>query len=121
MKYTTATALLSLLGTAAAWSNMEECGKRSPTVVNAIGKFCQNPSIVVPSTQADNGGSGYSENTKVKITGTCSPPQWVPTYWCMQQFYDVCATSEDPTTGSGGAHYGNNGCQYFQIANSVAS
>ncbi|KAK4504213.1 hypothetical protein PRZ48_005129 [Zasmidium cellare] len=82
---------------------------KNPGVLNAIGKFCQNQGIVVPSSYAGKGMGGGYNGESVQITGSCSPPQWVPQEYCVSQFKMMCSN------GRRERKFGRNGCQTWKI------
>ena len=100
--------------------NELECTKRSPSIMYAIGRFCQKNDLVVPSDYAVTGAHGtYNDphtRTKVYITGSCKPPQWVPQEFCFSQFKELCADSQDKTF-SGVEYFGRSNCQRWHIEN----
>ena len=82
--------ITALLGSALALDDGTKCSNKDPSVVNAIGKFCQKTNMVVPSSYASGGMMGYSgHQTRISITGNCSPAQWVPQKYCLSQFYNM--------------------------------
>ena len=85
--------ITALIGLALAYDEGTQCSNKDPSVVNAIGKFCQNTKMVVPSSYATGGMAGYSgHKTHIRITGSCSPAQWVPQKYCLSQFYHMYVT-----------------------------
>lgn len=118
----TYTATLTLAATDA--QNQASCRKRFPSIERAIGNFCNIPasdidgsrlidSLIVPSPYADQ-GLNFSQPTGdrlwIRITGDCSPPQLVPRQWCLAQFYELCASTED-ARGEVEGIFGGGGCQ----------
>ena len=82
--------MTALIGLALAYDEGTQCSIKDSSVVNAIGKFCQKTNMVVPSTYATTGMSGYAgHKTHIRITGTCGPAQWVPQKYCLSQFYHM--------------------------------
>ena len=82
--------LLALASLAVALDDGTKCSNKDPSVVNAIGKFCQKQNMVVPSKYASGGMMGYAgTQTRISITGSCSPAQWVPQKYCLSQFYHM--------------------------------
>jgi len=85
------------------------CLVKHPNIYTAIQDFCSKDNMVVPSTYAN---AGKSHGGKwVGIRGNCSPPQWVPSYYCTTQLQAVCANA--PANGDNQATFGRNGCQTF--------
>ena len=116
MKLSLTTTLLALLGVSTALDTSYQCSNKAPSVINAIGKFCQKQNIVVPSPYATGGGNGFAEkSTHISIAGTCSPAQWIPQEYCFSQFYQICANGNEH--GTGAKYYGRNGCQRWLISN----
>lgn len=80
-------ALLSVLtllaSQALAMDDGTKCSNKNPNVVNAIGKFCQNQTIFVPSEYATNGMWSDNVSANVQIKGDCNPPQFVPAGICL--------------------------------------
>lgn len=116
------------------------CLKKSGgnNVVAAIEKFCKNTNIVrplqyhvarkqasmlignrqvVPGPVAGRGGSGgpKGQSAFIKIAGKCSPPQWVPQKYCLQQFFYMCWKGN--SRGSMEKVYGRKQCQSWLISN----
>ena len=82
--------IMALIGFVLAYDEGTQCSNKDPSVVNAIGKFCQKVNMVVPSNYASGGMAGYSgHKTHIRITGSCSPAQWVPKTYCLTQFYHM--------------------------------
>jgi len=90
MKFIASTVALALASQALA-SDSATCATKHPSIANAIGKFCQNQSIMVPSTYAKDGEIGLTKHAEIWIKGNCSPAQWVPQQYCFSQFYNMCA------------------------------
>ncbi|KAK5136093.1 hypothetical protein LTR08_004143 [Meristemomyces frigidus] len=111
--------LLALAGFAVTTVTADDgtkCSNKAPSVVNAIGKFCQKTNMVVPSKYATGGMMGYAgKQTRISITGNCGPAQWVPQEYCFKQFYHMCATGT--SSGTSAKRYGRNGCQTWLIGN----
>ncbi|TKA44987.1 hypothetical protein B0A54_03279 [Friedmanniomyces endolithicus] len=106
--------LLTLAALATATSDQDACtaqhgGKHA---VQAIQAFCAKTDMVVPSSYAQTGHSVV--NARVFISSNCSPAEWVPQYWCLTQFYSLCAAG-DFIDGSTSGRYGKGGCQYFEL------
>ncbi|KAF2169931.1 hypothetical protein M409DRAFT_51722 [Zasmidium cellare ATCC 36951] len=80
---------------------------KNPGILNAIGKFCQNQGLVVPSAYAGKGMGGAYDGGSVQISGT--PPQWVPQEYCMAQFRGMCGN------GRRERRFGRGGCQTWKI------
>nr|POE78438.1 cobalt/magnesium transport protein cora [Quercus suber] len=93
------------------------CANKNLGVINAIGKFCQNDSIVVPSKHAGKGQQGHVDDSwaNIQITGDCNPPQWVPSKYCLSQFQEICAKGDKD--GAGSQTFGRDGCQTWTIYN----
>ncbi|GAB7364749.1 hypothetical protein MBLNU230_g5547t1 [Neophaeotheca triangularis] len=91
------------------------CARKNPAVVMAIRRFCSKNNIVVPSRYAGRGAlfAGPRRTAVVKITGGCSPPQWVPQKYCYSQFYAMCARGD--SDGRRNAQFGRNKCQTWSI------
>ncbi|CAK4034937.1 Hypothetical predicted protein [Lecanosticta acicola] len=106
-------ALFAMLAFASATDIAQQCSAKNPFVTNAIGKFCQNKALLVPSDYASRGMEGKYQYANVMILGTCSPPQWVPQEYCMSQLYDICAKGDK--FGEGNARFGRNKCQEWRI------
>lgn len=105
---------LALAAPAAAWSDYDwavKCGRKNPAVNTAIQRFCAKGDIVVPSEYANRGKS--HNGFHVAISGSCNPPQWVPTQWCRVQLTKLCANGDGQ--GLGNQRYGNGGCQGWHI------
>nr|POE93416.1 hypothetical protein CFP56_19428 [Quercus suber] len=73
------------------------CAEKNINIINAVSKFCQGENggkIFVPSpytfasTKADNSA------VEVRITGTCDPPAYVPSKYCLGQFYRMLSTCQ---------------------------
>ena len=107
--------------------NKATCKHRFPVIADFIPMFCNktdnaagnhlSDTIMVPSDYATNGVEfiGAKMNPlAIKVTGTCSPPQWLPRAWCNAQFFDLCANTNDPR-GWNTRQYGSGGCQTFLI------
>ncbi|KAF1350618.1 hypothetical protein BDV97DRAFT_349966 [Delphinella strobiligena] len=116
---TTLTLLLTLVPTIHA-DHESTCKNSHKTHYSMINSFCSN-GIVSPSDHANtglhNGGSFIAvRNGAVEANGqrgpACNPPQWIPQYWCRQQFYTLCAGNY---WGGASANFGNNGCQNFWL------
>lgn len=101
-------ALLLAISSLAAADNQQFCSTHHPFIYGAINQFCSKTDMVVPSKYATDGVKA-SNGAYVKITGNCSPAQWVPSYWCTEQLLQVCAQ----TDGQGSQRFGRNGCQTF--------
>lgn len=130
MKPSTIFPILTLALAPQSWAMTEEqqlnlqCSSRFPRINGAIEKFCYkitngkaNNDIVVPSSYAANGVKFYGlkgNQLQVRITGDCKPGQWLPSQYCLSQFYAMCASTRDPR-GYNVHTFGNNGCQSFQI------
>lgn len=112
-------AFLPLLGfaSAAAVSNEVRCqAKTGAATMDAIDSFCKNTNIEVYSPYASVGTTahGLSASTHAFISGSCPRGStWVPTEWCLLQFYEVCA--EGGPMGHGTKRFGVGGCQVFQL------
>ncbi|KAK4575299.1 hypothetical protein LTR86_001152 [Recurvomyces mirabilis] len=120
---TTLTLTLATLSTAKTnTENDKICGQRSPSIMHAIGQFCQKTDIVVPSDYAIHGAHGLYDDpntyTHIFITANCDPPQWVPQEYCFSQFKELCANSQDKTF-SGVEYFGRQDCQRWHIENGV--
>lgn len=106
---TTTFVLTALLATSTlALTDQQECQHKNGHAVQAIQQFCAKTNIVVPSTYAANGahvGTNGPHDTRVSITGVCSPAQWVPQKYCLSQFYNMCATGND-VGDTAGRQYG---------------
>ena len=59
---------------------------KDPAIVNAIGKFCQNQNLMVPSAYAKKGMYSNDDRGNVYIVGDCDPPQYVPRDVCFVSF-----------------------------------
>ncbi|KXT03318.1 hypothetical protein AC578_3997 [Pseudocercospora eumusae] len=111
---------LAFIGLVSAASNREICMKKNPRVISAIDIFCKNSGITAPSLYANTGvrwgpnGAQSPNNLALYITGSCSPPQWIPQQYCLSQFYSICATGGP--RGMGSKKYGRNGCQKWIVA-----
>lgn len=68
-------ALLALLSLALALDIPTRCSKKNVSVTNAIGKFCQNKKIVVPSKYATDGMMSNNAKVWVSIQGKSMPYQ----------------------------------------------
>ena len=95
MQFPISALVLSLLTSVAfAGPNKNECIKKNPNVVDAINAFCSK-GFTVPSNYAKIGkyvgANGKWKNAQITIDGDCSPPQWVPRYWCYTQLFQMCA------------------------------
>lgn len=62
-------ALFALLSLACALDIPTRCSKKNWSVTNAIGKFCQNKKMVVPSKYATNGMMSNNAKVWVSIQG----------------------------------------------------
>nr|POE56504.1 hypothetical protein CFP56_33476 [Quercus suber] len=93
------------------------CMDKNSGVINAIGMYCQNDDMVVPSDYANKGQQGYDGDNWafLQITGNCQPPQWVPSKYCISQFQEICATGDEH--GAGSKTFGRDGCQTWTISN----
>ncbi|TKA79688.1 hypothetical protein B0A55_04072 [Friedmanniomyces simplex] len=107
--------LITLAAVATATSDQDKCtAKRGGKhAVQAIQALCAKTDMVVPSTYAQNGHTVSSAHAF--ISSNCSPAEWVPQYWCLTQFYAMCANN-DFIGGSTSQRYGNGGCQYFELS-----
>ncbi|GAB1727146.1 hypothetical protein NU195Hw_Modified_45t1 [Hortaea werneckii] len=89
------------------------CRRKNGDLTDLIKKFCSNNYMSVPGPYAWNGMKTPNRHSTIKINASCNPKQWVPSYWCNKQFYQMCV--------SGGAHggkkakFGRNGCQKWEI------
>lgn len=128
---TLSTTILALLLTLAAsasaatdFQNAIKCGKNFSKVNQAIEKFCSKKNkngkiandLVVPSKYANEGVTTWGiqgNGIKVKISGNCTPAQWIPHKWCMAQFHALCA--ELVVGCLNFEKYGKGGCQTFEI------
>ncbi|KAK5129724.1 hypothetical protein LTR08_002935 [Meristemomyces frigidus] len=106
--------MLTLATAAYALTDQELCSKKryGKSNVLAIQGLCAKTNMVVPSTYAQKGHKHGGQ--KAAIQGNCSPAQWVPQYWCLKQFYDLCAHTTDDK-GEDTKKFGSNGCQSFYI------
>ncbi|TKA27180.1 hypothetical protein B0A50_04517 [Salinomyces thailandicus] len=114
----TALLLTALAATEVSATHQEKCQKKNGHVVQAIQQFCGKTNLVVPSNYAVLGahvGTGGPQDTRVYITGTCSPAQWVPQKYCLSQFYALCAGSPHGSKGDSQGSYGRHGCQNWNI------
>lgn len=110
--------ITAMAATAIAGPNRDKCNKKNDRVGRAIDIFCGNKNIVVPSNYAQNWahvGTGGPKDTKIRITGNCKPPQWVPQKYCKLQFDAMCANSGKGTKGASTKRFGRGGCQYWEI------
>ncbi|KAK5132856.1 hypothetical protein LTR08_008572 [Meristemomyces frigidus] len=89
------------------------CSEKAPSAMAAIQKFCSQMNIMVPSNYAKTGQRGYTDATRVSITGNCKPAMWVPHNYCMSQFENMC--SNGGKHGGSTHKYGKNGCQHWEI------
>lgn len=102
------------------YENASACAGKNPNTNAAISAFCNiiNSSgnyannMVVPSPYTTNGVA--KGGIRVKITGTCSPKQWVPIEYCQPQFHAMCANG-GPKDGLAKKQFGRNGCQTWII------
>lgn len=117
--------LASCIGLAYSKATNAACAAIEPAIVNAVGQFCQNDKIYIPSAYALNGMRGWDDDfkkdkkahsAKVWISGRCSPAQYVPQDICFQQFWDMCTSTVFPADGYPvNKEYGNDGCQDWNI------
>ncbi|KAI5357290.1 hypothetical protein Slin15195_G115020 [Septoria linicola] len=107
-------AFLALIGFAVAIEGPRSvaCGRKNKYVVQAVNDFCKKKNIVVPS---DYAGSGSRVNYFALpfISGTCNPPQWVPSHICKAQFFQMCINGD--AIGQRLAKFGRNKCQTWEI------
>ncbi|KAM0721430.1 hypothetical protein Q7P37_002354 [Cladosporium fusiforme] len=110
-------ALLALIVFANAEANHVVCYKRDARITQAINRFCGwTWDLTVPSTKASIGGKSKDGVVSVKIAGNCSPKQWVPRNFCIDQFNAICAASfRRGGNGTGRKNYGKKGCQQWTI------
>lgn len=91
------------------------CGAKNPAVNQAIAAFCYKKNkagnyadtITCPGSRSEAGV--VKEGIRAKITGNCTPKQWIPGKFCLLQFHYICATGDAKGLGTG--TYGTNGCQ----------
>ncbi|KAF2166542.1 hypothetical protein M409DRAFT_23180 [Zasmidium cellare ATCC 36951] len=108
-------ALLPLPLATSDYTNALACARRNPSINAAISKLCTRRDkagnlfnkIVVPSPYTSQGAT--VDGVRVRITGTCSPPQWVPLQYCGAQFHGICAG------GGSVGRFGRSGCQVWRI------
>ena len=118
------TLILALVCTAYAQSYASDyqysqtCAKKNPAVNAAISAFCNkkingvaSDTIFCPGPRSNAGV--VTGGVRAKITGNCSPPQWIPAQYCLVQFHYICATGGP--RGMGSHTYGNNGCQKWTL------
>ncbi|CAK1368084.1 hypothetical protein CB0940_11222 [Cercospora beticola] len=99
------------------------CGAKNPAVNQAIAAFCHKKdkagnyadTITCPGSRSETGV--VKEGIRAKITGNCTPKQWVPGKFCLLQFHYICATGDAKGLGTG--TYGTNGCQKWTLEEAV--
>ena len=113
-----ATSLTLATGAFAGWQDSDafRCGANNPHANAAINNFCTKNGqprdhITVPSHFASFGKT--VGNIRVNIRGHCNPKQWVPSYYCRNQFQSICASGAN---GIGMRYYGRNRCQEWSIS-----
>lgn len=111
--------LLALLApTMVAADNAATCRSRALGVAQAIEKLCSRTNIYTGSNhQTPNEALSNAGHTTIAIMppfgkAGCTPDEYVPSYWCRVQFYQICASHGN---GYGHAYYGNNKCQLWTI------
>jgi len=66
-------ALLGLTLSVSALDNGQACAKKNQGVVNAIGRFCQNKGIVVPSVSATRGANSPDSRSEITVSPLTLP------------------------------------------------
>lgn len=110
------TPLTPLTLAATDYENSIACAARNPALNTAIQNFCncRNSNgkfvnnIVIPSPFARRGAT-IANNARVRITGKCNPPQWVPLQYCAPQFHAMRAQ------GVRKRRFGRNKCQVWSL------
>lgn len=110
---------LTLTQPAHSATDMQNCAKHAgPDYFAAINSFCSKPDLVAPSSYANNGV--VVGNAKVKVASKCTPPQWIPPYWCKAQFFSMCASAGDRAHEGIMRQYGKAKCQIFEIVSKAS-
>ncbi|KAK4617418.1 uncharacterized protein CLAFUR5_04986 [Fulvia fulva] len=96
------------------------CAKKNPSTNAAISKFCNKKGpngglindITVPGSRSSRGVS--VDGIRIRLTGDCTPKQWVPLQYCQTQLHEMCALSPHKK-GFYTRRYGRGGCQIWSI------
>ncbi|USW57605.1 hypothetical protein Slin15195_G109240 [Septoria linicola] len=96
----------------------QACARKNPAANAAIAAFCNkkidgrySDTIMCPGPRSSRGV--VKQGVRAKITGNCSPQQWIPGQYCLLQFHYICATGG--ARGMGSRSYGNGGCQTWTL------
>ncbi|KAM3415040.1 hypothetical protein BST61_g10175 [Cercospora zeina] len=95
------------------------CAAKNPAVNSAIAAFCYkkdqagrySDTIMCPGPRSERGV--VKDGIRAKITGNCTPQQWIPGKFCLLQFHYLCATGDAKGLGTG--TYGTNACQKWTL------
>lgn len=113
-------AILPTTLAASDYQNSLACAGKNPSINAAISKFCNKKSpdgkyindITVPGTRSAQGIS--VDGIRIRLTGVCTPKQWVPQQYCLTQLHEMCALSPH-NKGFYTRRYGRGGCQIWSI------
>ncbi|EME39276.1 hypothetical protein DOTSEDRAFT_75112 [Dothistroma septosporum NZE10] len=115
--------ILTMLPTtfaASDYQNSLACAVKNPSTNAAISKFCNKKGpnggyiddITVPGSRSAQGI--VVDGIRIRLTGDCTPKQWVPQQYCLTQLHEMCALAPSKK-GYYKRRYGMGGCQVWSI------